>query len=108
VTTNAPAQSCSPIIASGRSDIAAVLPSDGTVFGPPRRWLRFEGATLLVASLVAYSATRQAWWLVPLTLLAPDLLAVGYLGGSRLGARLYNLGHTPPSLAGLSIQRRHP
>jgi hypothetical protein len=111
VATNAPTQSCSPIIASRSSNVGAVLPTDGTVSGSPRRWLRFEGATLLVASLVAYSTTRQAWWLVPLTLLAPDLLAVGYLGGTRLGARLYNLVHStvlPVALAGLGWWNHEP
>ena len=58
---------------------------DGTVTGTPRRWLRLEGAVLLAGSLIAYSATRQPWWLVPLALLAPDLLMVGYFHGTRLG-----------------------
>lgn len=71
----------------------ARLPS-GTVMGAPRRWLRAEAVALLVGSLVAFSTTRQAWWLVPLTLLAPDLLMVGYLGGTRLGAHLYNTSHS--------------
>jgi hypothetical protein len=57
-----------------------VVPPAGAVFGPPLRWLRLEAATLLIGSLVAYSTTRQVWWLVPLTVLVPDLLMVGYLG----------------------------
>ena len=64
--------------------------------GSPRRWLRLEGATLLVGSLVAYSTARQAWWLVPLTLLLPDLFMVGYFDGTRLGAYLYNFAHSTP------------
>jgi uncharacterized protein DUF4260 len=74
----------------------AVARGDGTVTGEPRVWLRIEGATLLVGSLVAYRSTQQPWWLVPLTLLVPDVLMVGYLGGTRLGARLYNLAHAAP------------
>jgi len=70
--------------------------SDGTVIGSPRRWLRLEGATLVVASLLAYSATGQSWWLVLLTLLVPDLLMLGYLGGTRLGALSYNFAHSTP------------
>jgi len=69
---------------------------DGIVVGTPRRWLRVEGATLLAGSLIAYSTTGQAWWLVPITLLLPDLTMVGYLGGPRLGSRLYNLAHSTP------------
>jgi hypothetical protein len=70
--------------------------SDGTVIGSPRRWLRLEGATLVVGSLLAYSATGQSWWLVLLTLLVPDLLMLGYLGGARLGALSYNFAHSTP------------
>ena len=51
---------------------------------------------LLAGSLIAYSATRLHWWLVPLTILLPDLLMAGYLAGTRLGARLYNLAHSTP------------
>ena len=68
--------------------------SAGTVVGAPRRWLRLEAATLLVGSLVGYSTTGQPWWLVPLTVFVPDLLMVGYFGGTRLGARVYNLAHS--------------
>jgi len=85
--------------------------SDGTVLGAPRRWLRLEGATLLVGALLAFSTTRQAWWLVPLTVLAPDFLAVGYLSGTRTGARLYNLAHSTPIpavMVGLGLWRGMP
>lgn len=74
---------------------------DGAVVGVPRRWLRLEGFTLLLGSLVAYSTTRQAWWLVPLTVLIPDLVMVGYLGGTRLGAYMYNIAHSTPLPAAL-------
>ena len=80
--------------------------SDGTVVGAPRRWLRLEGATLLVGSLVVFSTTGQPWWLVPLTVLVPDLLMVGYFGGTRLGARVYNLAHStslPAAMVGIGF-----
>lgn len=85
------------------SDVVVAV-SDGTVIGSPRRWLRLEAATLLVGALVAYSTTGQSWWLVPLTLLGPDVLMVGYFGGARLGARLYNVAHTtafPAAIVGI-------
>ena len=56
---------------------------------------------LVAASLIAYSTTDQAWWLVPLTLLLPDLTMIGYLRGPRLGSRLYNVGHSTPLPAAL-------
>ena len=65
----------------------------GTVRGAPRRWLRLEGATLFVGALIAYAATGRSWWLVAVVVLLPDLFMVGYLGGARLGAVLYNVAH---------------
>jgi hypothetical protein len=70
--------------------------ADGAVVGAPRRWLGLEGATLFVGALVGYSTTHQAWWLVPITILLPDLSMLGYLRGTRLGARVYNLAHSTP------------
>lgn len=89
----------------------AAVPPDGTVTGTPRRWLRLEGAVLLAGCLIAYSATRQTWWLVPLTILLPDLLMVGYLGGTRLGAQLYNTAHStllPAVMTGLGWWQSKP
>jgi len=56
--------------------------ADGTKAGAPTRLLRLEGAALLAGSLLAYTTTGRPWWVVPLTLLLPDLSAVGYLGGT--------------------------
>ena len=70
--------------------------TDGTVTGTPRRWLRLEAVTLVAGALIAYSTTDQPWWLIPLILLVPDVVMVGYLGGTRLGAVTYNLAHSTP------------
>jgi len=70
--------------------------SDGTVSGTPRLWLRLEAAALLTGSLIAYSTTGQHWWLVPVVVLLPDLAITGYVGGTRIGALLYNLAHATP------------
>ncbi len=69
---------------------------DGAVSGAPRRWLRVEAVALVVGSLVAYSTTGRTWWLVPLVVLVPDVFMVGYLGGTRVGAHLYNVAHATP------------
>jgi Domain of unknown function (DUF4260) len=71
-------------------------PGGGTVTGTPRTWLRGEAAVLLAGSLIAYSGTRQPWWLVPLVVLLPDLAMAGYLAGTRAGAVSYNLAHATP------------
>jgi hypothetical protein len=78
-------------VAAARTPTAA-----GAKVGAPTRLLRLEGAALLAGSLLAYTTTGRPWWLIPLTLLLPDLSALGYLGGTRLGARAYNLFHITP------------
>lgn len=89
-----------PIPAVATANMAAAGGADGgTVVGTPRRWLRIEGATLAAGSLIAYSTTGHAWWLVLLTVLLPDVTMIGYLGGTRLGSSLYNLGHSTPIAA---------
>ncbi|HVM24831.1 MAG TPA: DUF4260 family protein [Candidatus Limnocylindrales bacterium] len=55
--------------------------------------LRVEAFALFLAGVVTYlQLNGHPLWLLPL-LLAPDVSMVGYLGGPRLGALLYNLVH---------------
>jgi len=82
-------------------------PENPRVTGKPLLWLRAEGLTLFATALLLYSATHQRWWLVPAVILVPDLFMLGYIGGSRIGAAVYNVGHSYPlpaltSLAGLA------
>jgi hypothetical protein len=71
----------------GRTDLPAVF-------------LRAEGAVLFGLATFLY------WWgeggegLLVLLFLAPDLGMLGYLGGPRVGAVVYNLFHTylPPAV----------
>lgn len=66
----------------------------GMVQGAIRSWLRLEGLAAFVAALVLFSVTGGNWLVfVPLMLL-PDVFAVGYLAGPRIGAFGYNLVHT--------------
>lgn len=95
-------------IGSSPTRHVAPLLSDGVVIGGPRLWLRLEGAALLVGSLIAYSATGQPWWLVPLAILIPDVSALGYLAGPMIGARLYNVAHVilfPAAIVGFGWWR---
>ena len=78
-------------------------PENPSVTGKPRLWLRAEGLTLLATALLLYSTTHQPWWLVPAVILLPDLFMVGYLGGSRIGAAIYNAGHSYPLPAAMSL-----
>ena len=55
---------------------------------------RLEGGVLLLLSLLIYAKLGGPWLWYIVLILAPDLFMLGYLGGTRLGAAVYNLGHT--------------
>ena len=55
---------------------------------------RFEGGALLALSLLLYWKFGTSWLLYLLLILAPDLFMLGYVRGPRVGAAVYNLGHT--------------
>jgi hypothetical protein len=102
--TNIVTSENNPLLGKGES-------GGDTVTGAPRRWLRVEASVLLAGSLVAYSTTREPWWLVPLVVLLPDLAMLGYLGASRLGAHIYNVVHATPVpalLVGLGWWQNRP
>ena len=56
-------------------------------------WLRLEGLAVFAAGLVGFLALGAPWYLFALPLLVPDVSTVGYLGGPRLGAVIYNVVH---------------
>jgi hypothetical protein len=65
-------------------------------------FLRLEGLAGVVLSAVLYARCGASWWLFAALWLAPDLSMLGYLGGPKLGARIYNAVHsyvTPATLA---------
>ncbi len=55
--------------------------------------LRLEELALFLLAIYLFTELDYAWWVFPLLLLTPDLGAIGYLGGSRIGAATYNLTH---------------
>lgn len=75
---------------------------NGAVAGGPRWLLRLEGLVVFAAALIAYRHTGAGWDLFALAMLAPDLSMLGYLGGARAGAVLYNAVHSylAPALLG--------
>lgn len=58
----------------------------------PIRWERLEGGVVAAACLIAAILSGEWPWLVVL-FLAFDVSMVGYLGGPKLGAWLYNAVH---------------
>ena len=73
------------------------------VAGKPLRWLRLDGLVLLAAALILFASTHQPWWLVPAVILLPDLFMLGYLRDTRVGAAVYNLGHSYLLPAAMSL-----
>jgi hypothetical protein len=61
--------------------------------GAVRTWLRLEGLAAFGAGLVLFGASGSNWLLVVPLILLPDISAVGYLAGPRVGAFTYNLFH---------------
>ena len=65
----------------------------GMTEGAVRTWLRLEGLAAFGAGLALFGMTGGNWlFLVPLILI-PDVSAIGYLAGPRVGAFTYNLVH---------------
>jgi hypothetical protein len=56
--------------------------------------LRLEGVLLLLASVVAYQQLGGSWRVFAALVLVPDLFMLGYLLNVRVGAVIYNMGHT--------------
>ncbi|HEY6794145.1 MAG TPA: DUF4260 domain-containing protein [Kineosporiaceae bacterium] len=76
--------------------VAGALPVVGVVTGRPLAWLRVEGVSIALTGLALYAAAHQPWWLLPVLFLAPDLSALAFLLGRRVGTWTYNLAHTTP------------
>jgi hypothetical protein len=74
-------------------------------------FLRLEGLAAAALAAVFYARTGASWWLFAALWLTPDLSMLGYLGGSRLGARIYNAIHsyvTPATLAVMAVLLKSP
>jgi hypothetical protein len=65
--------------------------------------LRAEGLIELAVAVTAYRYVGGPWLMFAVLFLEPDVIMVGYIANPRIGARIYNLGHTyiAPALVGL-------
>jgi hypothetical protein len=75
----------------------------GAATGAVGHLLRIEGAVALAVSVLAYRVTGGAWWLLVVLFLVPDVSMLGYLANRRLGAAVYNAGHTYLAPAALGL-----
>ena len=76
----------------------------------PRPLLHLEGATVLVASILAYHWIQAGWLQFAVLFLAPDISMLGYAANVRVGAISYNAVHcyvAPLALVGWSLGTNH-
>ena len=86
-----------PFIASSDSSNTGAAPvqsSSPAVSGNVRLTLRAEGLAVLAAAVGLYAHAGYSGWLFAALFLVPDLSLLGYLGGSRAGAIVYNSCHS--------------
>lgn len=55
--------------------------------------LKLEEIAMFALGIFVFSKLNYAWWWFPVLLLTPDISAVGYLLGNKVGAFTYNLFH---------------
>lgn len=55
--------------------------------------IKLEEVALTGLAVFAFAGLHLPWWWFALLILAPDLSALGYLAGPRVGAFTYNLAH---------------
>ena len=56
--------------------------------------LRLEAGLVLAFAVFSYHLLQASWLWFFLLLLVPDVFMLGYVWGSRVGAAVYNMGHT--------------
>ncbi len=61
---------------------------------PLRVYLQLEGAATLCVATFYYAELHLSWWTYAILFLVPDLSLLGYFINKRIGALIYNLGHT--------------
>jgi hypothetical protein len=77
----------------------------------PSALLRLEGFVLLAVSVALFFHLGGMLWHFLLLLLVPDLTMIGYALNVRVGAVVYNAGHTlavPVALGGAALLTNRP
>jgi hypothetical protein len=76
----------------------------------PKPLLQFEGAAVLILSILTYRWNRGGWLELLLLFLVPDVSMIGYVANARMGCVIYNAAHSyvgPLALGGYSVWSDH-
>ena len=93
-----------PVTTESAESAPQVRAFDGAAWIRP--WLRMEGLAVFAAGFVGFLALGLPWYAFALLLLVPDVSAIGYLRGPRIGAIVYNVAHdlfTGVAIAGIGL-----
>jgi hypothetical protein len=97
-------------VAEVRSHMNEASNMYGAVVGQVKGWLRAEGLTVFIGSVMLYRNTGHAWSIFVALFLVPDVFMLGYLISPKVGAASYNLVHTyvwPVALGAACISFGH-
>lgn len=76
------------------SDAADGVAATAGASGAVRGWLRLEGLCVLALATAIFARGGHSWALYAILFLVPDASFLGYLGGPRTGAWVYNAAHS--------------
>ena len=99
------------IALSAAAEASIAVSTASAVSGSHRLHLRLEGALMLVFGVVVWRQLGGSWGWFAACFLVPDITLAGYLAGPRVGAWLYNLGHSlvgPAMIAALGANANQP
>ncbi len=60
----------------------------------PTLFTRIESLFILALAVGAYAHFELSWWTFGILFLVPDISMLGYLRNARIGAIVYNIGHS--------------
>ena len=58
-----------------------------------KQWLKLEELFMFGLTILLFLRLDFAWWWYPVLFFTPDLSMLGYVGGTRVGAFIYNVIH---------------
>ncbi|KIN64387.1 Anthraniloyl-CoA monooxygenase [Sulfitobacter noctilucicola] len=70
------------------------ISAEHSTLGTIAQVLRLEGLIIAAAAIAFYWQMGGSWLIFALLILMPDVMMSGYLAGNRIGALVYNLGHS--------------